>query len=109
MILVLIPLSFFLAKGAIGVLAKRQESAHNLSELEDKSRSLKARGQELNERIIRLKSEDGLIEEIKTKFNVAREGEQLAIILKAEEASTTEPSTLERIKNWFKWESLWPW
>lgn len=93
---------FVLARGAASIMMKERESARTLAALEEKNAALAARQEELKEEVARLGTEEGVMEEIRSKFNVTRPGEHLAIVVKEEaKASTTEPSALKRGWAWF--------
>ena len=92
-------ISFFLAKGAIGIFLKERESAMVLQELEAKAMAGEERQRELENSIERLKTEEGLVEEIKNKFSVTREGEHVAIIVDEKNRAT---STDVSKKAWYK-------
>lgn len=96
-IILLLIISFFLAKGAAGVLIKERESSKRSRELEDKMVMLSVREQELKKEILGLETEEGIKGEIKERFNVTAEGEQVAVIVDDKRnASSTD-------------KSLWPW
>lgn len=83
-LVVLFVLVAFLARGAWGIYqkaviarAEREEAAQGLSELQDRTRELKAS-------IARLKSEQGLEEELRQKFTVARPGEEVVVVVDAD-------------------------
>lgn len=105
---VLVVIAFFLAKGAAGIMQKKHESAQLVEDLEEQTQALSERRYELESNIARLQTEDGVVEEIRRKFNVTREGEHVAIILDGKvEATTTEPSAVERLKKgWDKFKRL---
>ncbi|MDP2651179.1 MAG: septum formation initiator family protein, partial [bacterium] len=101
-LIALLILCTLLIKGAYGVVEKQVESAQRVSELEAKVQALRERSLELEANIGRLDTEEGLIEEIKEKFSVTREGEQVAIIVDQIEPDS---ATLPQEKSWFK--RLW--
>lgn len=95
-----------LGKGAASVLMKERESARTLQSLEEKNKALNERYEELKEDVARLGTEEGILEEIRSKFNVTRPGEHLAIVVSEEkQATTTEPSALSRGWAWLT--GLW--
>ena len=99
-------LTFLLAKGALGVLGKERDSADRINLLEAKAAVLTGRQTELEEGIEKLKTEEGITEEIKQKFSVERAGEHVAIIVdEREKASST--GVLEEKSWWGKVKSLW--
>ncbi len=91
--------AFFLVRGAFKVMDKEWESSRRVDNLEGKAVALTLREQELKDSIDRLKTEEGLKEEIKERFNVTQEGEYVAVIVdKKEVSSSTDSSTL----SWYK-------
>lgn len=95
-----------LARGAGSILLKERESAQTLETLEEKNAALKVRHEELKGEVARLGTEEGILEEIRSKFNVVRPGEHLAIVVGAEvRAATATPSALKRGWAWFT--GLW--
>ena len=82
-----------------------RESAHKVTNLEKEALSLALREKKLEEDINKLRTEVGIIEEIKQKFSVTREGEHVAIIVnERSKATSSATSTIE----WFKesWQSI---
>ena len=98
-LLLLAVFAFLLVKGAIGVMGKERESANTLKELEEKAETLEEREYELEGKIARIKTEEGLFEAIKEKFSVIRAGEHVAIIVD-ERATTSSGKILKPI--WYK-------
>lgn len=95
-------IAVLLARGAIGIIAKEQESARMLANLEEKAASLASREQELEEGVARLQTEDGVRDEIRERFSVIEEGEHVAIIVDERRVATmTEEVKLP----WYK--RLW--
>jgi cell division protein FtsB len=94
--------TFFLVKGAFGIITIERESAARVRDLESEAAVLALREEELKDEIERLKTPEGVIDAIKDKFSVTREGEYVAIIVDERmRASSTEKET----DDWF--ESLW--
>jgi len=100
-LLVLLIITFVLAKGAWGVISKERLSAMYLDGLEDKSLALALREEELQGDIGRLKTEEGIKEEIKERFNVTEEGEHVAVLVDNKTATSSSTSG----KPWYK--KLW--
>jgi cell division protein FtsB len=91
-----------LGRGAGSVLMKERESARTLKALTEKNAALEARHEELKRTVARLGTEEGVMEEIRAKFNVTRPGEHLAIVVGAEAGAATDtPSALKRGWAWF--------
>ncbi len=89
-LLVLALITGLLIKGAIGILNKERDSAQTLAELEENNVKLRDRHQELEAEIASLQTEQGVMQEIRAKFNAAREGEHLAVIVDEEGKGTSE-------------------
>ncbi len=100
---------FFLVKGAMGVMLKERESAGRLQTLESEAEQLEAREIELRSGIAKLQTQEGIMEEIKEKFSVTREGEYVAIIVdESLKATTTEKTGKSKFKGlWGGIKSLW--
>ncbi|OHA91923.1 MAG: hypothetical protein A3J09_00225 [Candidatus Zambryskibacteria bacterium RIFCSPLOWO2_02_FULL_51_21] len=92
-------LAFFLVKGAAGLMFKERESARLLANLESEAKESEAREVKLREGIARLQTETGIVEAIREKFSVTREGEHLAIIV--DERAGTSTSAGEN-GSWYK-------
>ncbi|MEX0919481.1 MAG: hypothetical protein WDZ64_01885 [Parcubacteria group bacterium] len=91
--------TFFLAKASMGVLEKERETAEYLEELENRVVELSLREEELREDITQLRTDEGVMQEIKEKFSVTQEGEYVAIFV--DDVSTS--SELEETSgSWFK-------
>lgn len=91
------------------MLIERQ-SAKRVQELETQSQALTLRENELQEGIQHLQTEEGIVDEIRGKFSVAREGEYMAIIVdeKAKATSTEDEGGLKWFKNlWKSTKNLW--
>lgn len=84
------------------VLEKRSESARSVELLELKAAALRSKQVELGSNIESLKTAEGIEKEIKEKYNVAKEGERV-VILVDREATTTEDT--ETGKAW--WHKAW--
>ena len=109
-LILLIILTFFLAKGALGVLGKERESASRVKTLEAKAVTVIDRKHELEEGIKNLQTDEGIVAEIKAKFSVMREGEHVAIIVDERgKASSTEAALSHfSFKDWWAGvKSLW--
>ena len=101
--------AFLMARGAGSIMSKSHESAAKLDELEKANILLRDRHSTLEANIAKLGTDEGLIEEIRNKFNAVRRGEHLAVIvLDKPKATTTEPTVSERLKQGWDWvKSLW--
>lgn len=95
-------IAILLTKGAVGVINKERESASRLKDLEEKAAALVVREGELKDGIARLKTEEGIEDEIKEKFSVTQEGEFVAVIVDDRNASSSDD---DGGKTWYK--KLW--
>ena len=96
-IIVLLIITFVLARGAVRVMNKERDSSERTRILEERAAALALREQELKEGIAYLQTEEGIKDEIKERFSVTQEGEHVAVIVDDRRASSsTDPST-------------WPW
>ena len=85
-----------------------REMADRRASAEAELQALHDRAVSLEEKVDHLENQRGLEEEIRTRFDVAREGEQVVIILDAESEEVDlseveiapEPSFLSRLKFW---------
>ncbi len=101
-LILLAALTFFLAKGAFRFVEIERGSAARVRELEGEALALSYRESELTAEIERLKTQEGVVEEVKEKFSATREGEYVAIIVDGKtKATTTKPTRIERIKKWW--------
>ncbi|MEK7186763.1 MAG: hypothetical protein AAB690_00295 [Patescibacteria group bacterium] len=93
-----------LARGAWGAVEKEKESGARVRELNGKAISLEGRQAELEEDISRLNTEAGMAEEIRSKFNVAEEGEYFVVLV---EPGENKVSTSSDSRPWYeKWWSI---
>lgn len=74
-------LIFFVGKAALNTYGKMRESSIRRSQAEAELAELENRYEELNKKVEYLGTEKGIEEEIRTKFNVAREGEKVFVIV----------------------------
>jgi len=92
---VFLVLAILMAKGAIGLMMIERKSAYRVDKLEAEAQSLSVRRDELKGEIGRLGTEEGVMEEIRDKFSVARPGEHVAIIVDDRKGPTTTESWAE--------------
>ena len=83
-------------------MGKERESAARTMVLEEKTATLVIREKELEEGITSIKTEEGIKNEIKEKFNVIQEGEWVAFIVDDRNVSTSTDGS--RV-SWYK--RLW--
>lgn len=82
-----------MTRGAYNFIVKERESRREALALAAKVETLQKREEILMEESKKLRTEGGIEEEIKSKFNVARAGERVALIVDSEVgevATTTE-------------------
>lgn len=84
---------------------KERASSERAKDLEEKASALVLREQELREGIARLKTEEGIKDEIKERFSVTQEGERVAIIVDEKRSAT---STDTFMPPWYKrfWDAI---
>jgi len=89
-------------RSAWNIIGKYRESAVYVDELKQRADKLSNEEAQLNSDIAHLGTEEGIDNEIKGKFNVSKEGEQVAIIISKEDVST---STAISTEIW--WKRMW--
>lgn len=94
-----------LLNGAWGMWRKERNSAKEQEKVSRELEIIKAREEELTASIERLKTSQGVEKEIRQKFSVAKEGEEVVLIVdqtKKNSDSDTEPESLwGKISTWF--------
>lgn len=79
----------FLLKGVVGVIQKDIESRRNVAITESELKTAQARNEELTKNIELLSTQAGVESEIRQKFSVSKEGEEVAVIVDTPKASST--------------------
>ena len=86
-------------------MEKNLESKKNVVLLEDQLSEARKKNEELSKHIAILNTEEGVESEIRQKFSVSKEGEQVAVIIDPKPLAETGPvekeSIFVRIGNWF--------
>ncbi len=107
---VLIVLFAWGIKATWGVYQKEQLTKENLVKAQRELETLTQRQQALSAKIDQLKSPEGVEEEIRNKFGLVKEGEQVAVIVDSNTDSepvaapaTSTPSWWENVKGWLGW------
>ena len=100
-LLVLSVATFFLAKGAVGIMTIERSNAARVKSLEQKTLELSLKEDEFKKSIAKLGSEEGILEEIKKKFSATREGEYIAVIVD----ERTKATSSEESASWYR--KLW--
>ena len=102
-LIVLVVVFALFANGAWGVYKKASFAKENRELAEKELHDLNEREAALQEEMTRLNTPRGLEEEIRQKFDVGREGEQLIVLVDAPEpepvVDVSEPSIWERLVN----------
>ena len=97
-----------LVSGVWGVYNKARISRLNLEREKTELAKLAVRQQKLSTSIEYLKTEQGVEDEIRTKFRAVRDGEKIAVIINTNTASTssitssTTESLLFKVFHWFR-------
>ncbi len=81
-----------------------RDMAGRRSEAEAELAELKARKNDLEKEVEYLSNERGIEAEVRRQFDVAREGEQVVIILGGEDeaTSTSEATTTPKVRPWYR-------
>lgn len=104
-LIVLLIITGAMVRGAYLLMVKERASAKDAKLLLAKVETLREREGVLIKEINKLETPAGVEEEIKSKFNVAKEGERVAVIVDGpEEVATTTPTP----KPWYKrmWDGI---
>ena len=94
-------LLIFVTLEAFEAMVVQRDSVRRLVEVEEKMLDLSKREEELKEDIARLGTEEGVRAEIREKFNVVEEGEQVVLIL------DPKPSLENKEKKEIWWKRVW--
>lgn len=78
-----------------------------LIERENILKDMKQRAEVLDAQVKYLQDDRGVEEELRNRFDVAKEGEQVIILLDAKEEPQPEPRALEPIESDSKWYEFW--
>ncbi len=89
-LLVFFVLLFFIGKAAWNTYGKMTQSSERRQQAEAELAELESRYDALSEKVEYLETEKGIEEEIRTKFNVAKEGEKVFVIVGEDEGAGDE-------------------
>jgi len=103
-ILALIFLLFILGRGTLNMFEKNKEAKKNLEDTQKNLEVLVDRKENLEKEISRLSTERGIDDEIRTKFQVTKEGEKMIVLVNSPESTTTE--VVEEKESF--WQMIWP-
>jgi flagellar biosynthesis/type III secretory pathway M-ring protein FliF/YscJ len=101
-IFVLGVIAVFMAFAVFTRFSVEREMAARKLETEAQRQELMERKALLEERVEYLSGDRGIEEEIRKHFDVAKEGEQVVIIVDKEEEEQTVPELLEEVKPWYQ-------
>lgn len=97
----LIILAALAVKGTWNVYWKYEESKENLLKTEQQADALRAREYALTAQIAALNTEKGVEREIRKKFSVVKDGEQVIVLVdgesEAQKKATTTPGLFDRM------------
>lgn len=91
-------------RGAWGVYKKSQESRELKIEAEATLSDLESREKELRADISALKSDRGVEAELRERYDLAKEGENVVVIVDPPAPPPEpKPNAFQRFKSWFSW------
>jgi cell division protein FtsB len=93
----------FLGRATYNIYNKSKLSSKSYNETKKDYESLKARKDMLDSEINRLKTDSGMEEEIRSKFNVAKPGETVVVVI---DGSSSTSTNANNSKGGF-WSSFW--
>ena len=100
-VILLAVIAFFFVSNTWDVYKKYVESKKNIASLHERYEDAQEREGELIKKIDHLNSESGLEEEIRGKFNVAKDGEQVVVIISSDTEEVPEvvenPGLIKRL------------
>lgn len=104
-IIVLSIITILLVRGAFGVMQKNIESKKNVALLNTQLEDARVKNQELTKNIAILSTEEGVESEIRQKFSVSKDGEQVAVIVDPKPVPRDEKADngglWGSVKSWF--------
>lgn len=101
-IFILLIVCIFLATAVYARFTIERSMIERKVEAEKERQMLLERKAELEERVEYLSGERGIEEEIRTHFDVAKDGEQVVIIVDKEEETVVAPPVKETEKPWYQ-------
>ena len=106
-LIVLLILIVVLAKATYEIYQKENLSSEDLSETQKEYDGLKTRQSMLNSEISKLKTDTGVEEEIRSKFDVAKPGETVVVVVGNNSSSTNDQNGQNKgfwqsFLGWFK-------
>lgn len=93
-----------LLRGVWGVYVKERESRVLRLEAEGQLTDLERRENELRADIAELKTDRGIEEELRERYDLAREGEGVVVLVDPPEPEPElRPTRFQKVKEWFSW------
>lgn len=80
-VILIVVIAFALLHGTISAYGKMKESREKRNLAESEQKELEQRFNHINEKVNYLQTEKGLEEAIRTKYNVAKEGEEVFVVI----------------------------
>lgn len=107
-IVLLVPIGF-LSVSVYERYQKERETREKRVEQQAELELLEARAARLEEKVEHAKSDEGIEEEIRSRYDVAKEGETVVVIVEEEQSDTREHTTLQtkEKKSFFDWLKFW--
>ena len=90
-LVILLIILLWVIYGTWGVFQKERESRANLLRVQNQLANLQERSSELSADVARLNTVQGKEEEIRSKYEVAKPGEELLVIVDKDGAETSSP------------------
>jgi cell division protein FtsB len=91
-------------RGVWGVYKKSQDSYILRVEAQAKLDDLQKRERELRADSANLRNENGIEAELRERYNLAKEGESVIVIVDPPAvAPEPKPTTFQKFKSWFRW------
>ncbi len=101
-ILVLFLIFIFLTISVYERYTIEREMSHRRSEIEAEQKALTVRKDEIQKKVDYLQAERGIEEELRKKFDVAKEGEQVVILLGETYQETPPEEEPKEVKKWYQ-------
>jgi len=86
---ILIIATLFMARATYGLYKKERETSANVARAENQLKTLQNRDAVLSDSLERLHTEEGIEEEIRSKYSVSKPGEELIVIVNGTSTATT--------------------
>ena len=90
---VLLVLTLIILKATLSVYWKRAESIQNLAKVTEQANALQSRQTELSANIEKLQTQSGVETEIRKKFSVVKNGEQMVVLVDDQKKTSLPPLT----------------